>query len=44
MFRLIRLPILLCVAFGAGFLYAEITAGERCLARGGTWDQRMCTP
>ncbi|MEL7116423.1 MAG: hypothetical protein AAGP08_12700 [Pseudomonadota bacterium] len=44
MFRLIRLPILLCLAFGAGYVYAEIDARDRCSARGGTMDAGLCVP
>jgi hypothetical protein len=42
MFRLIRLPILLCAAFGAGYIYAELNQNERCDARGGTVQDGLC--
>lgn len=42
MFRLIRLPIMLCAAFGAGYLYSEITWANRCDARGGQSQGGVC--
>ncbi|MEM9552486.1 MAG: hypothetical protein AAGA05_15000, partial [Pseudomonadota bacterium] len=43
MFRLVRFVILLAVAFGAGFLYSEISLHERCEARGGEARDGVCT-
>lgn len=42
MFRLIRLPILLCAAFGAGYVYSEISWANRCEARGGEARGGVC--
>ncbi|WP_417209329.1 hypothetical protein [Antarctobacter sp.] len=42
MFRLIRLVILLAVAFTAGFLYSEITWHDRCEIRGGEARGGVC--
>jgi hypothetical protein len=44
MFRLIRLSLLLVVAFAAGVVYERGQARERCETSGGDYDRGLCTP
>ena len=43
MFRLIRLPILLCIAFVAGVFYERSETRTLCTAAGGTMTGGLCT-
>jgi hypothetical protein len=42
MFRAIRTAILLCIAFAAGILYADLKQRERCAFQGGEARDGVC--
>jgi hypothetical protein len=42
MFRLLRLFILLCIAFVAGMLHERQSQQDRCTMGGGLWVSNIC--